>query len=456
MGIKRPSLEKLSLGYRFDRNREIVSLIFINYFCILVFGAIVILLHVFDEELLPISFRYHSYILICIISLILIRFRFVGLARILILTLTPIIILILPPLAGLVDDEFYFWFPYVPIAISLIPHFILHPVRHRWALVITLIAYFFLALLIDNYLIYLSDGSETIMPIVMENRFYYNFIPIIIFVFVNVATGLLLAKNLEYEEIMRKQQKELLQAEKMASLGTLTSGIAHEINNPLNFISGSLYALNTLKSEYLKLEKGKSPEKEKLIKQIDQIVESAFEGVKRATDIISSLNFFASPEQSEKKVNELNRLFYPVLNGIEAKIPAAISLTKEIPPGLKVLCYEEPLQQVFSNILDNAIDAIMSKEKKEKERIQIYVNEEYIDHSTCARISITNTGPVIPDEEIKQVFDPFFTSKEVGKGTGLGMTISYLIVSEHNGKIEVRNEKDLVVVDVILPLTSTF
>jgi len=277
----------------------------------------------------------------------------------LILTLTPIIILILPPLAGLVDDEFYFWFPYVPIAISLIPHFILHPVRHRWALVITLIGYFFLALLIDNYLIYLSDGSETIIPIVMENRFYYNFIPIIIFVFVNVATGLLLAKNLEYEEIMRKQQKELLQAEKMASLGTLTAGIAHELNNPLNFISGSLHALNTLKSEYLKLEKGKSSEKEKLIKQIDQIIKSAFEGVKRATDIISSLKFFASPEQSEKKVNELNRLFYPVLMGIDAKIPDAISLTKEIPPGLEILCYEEPLQQVFSNILDNALDAIL-------------------------------------------------------------------------------------------------
>ena len=251
INMQLPSFEKLSLGHRFDRDREIVALVFINYFLILLFLVIVILLHSADEELVLISYRYHFFILICIINLLLIRAQHITLARVLILTLTPILIIILN-------------------------------------------VYFFLGLLIDNYLIFLSDGSETIIPFVMENRFYYNLIPVVIYIFVNLAIGLLFLKNIRYERIMRKQQDDIIQAEKMASLGTFTAGIAHEINNPLNFISGSLHAINTLKSEYMKQEGETSPEKESLMRQMDQIMEGSFEGVKRATDIISSLKFFAS------------------------------------------------------------------------------------------------------------------------------------------------------------------
>ena len=452
MSIEIPSLKGLSLGYKFDRDRETVALIYINYFTILLLGGIVILLHLAEEELFPVTYRYHFIILICIIDLLLIRARYIALARVLILTLIPILILILPPLAGLFDDEFYFWFPYVPIALSLVPHFILHTVRHRTALIITLSLYFLLALLIDNYLIFLSDGSESIIPIVIENRFYYNLIPLVIFIFVNVAIGLLFAKNYKYEMIVRKQQKELMQAEKMASLGTLTAGIAHEINNPLNFISGGLHALKTLKSEYVKLENEISPEKETILQQIEQIIASSFEGVNRATDIISSLRFFASPGKAEKKVIDIEGLFYPVLMKFESRIPNHVTLTKKIPSGMKVMCHEEPIQQVLSNILDNALDAMGNVEEKGEERIHVSVAEENTDHRSYARISFTNSGPAIPDEDLKHIFDPFFTSKDEGKGKGLGMTISYLIVSEHEGKIEIRNELGEVVVDIILPL----
>ena len=452
MSINRPSLEKLSLGYRFDRDREIVSLIFINYFLILLFSVIVILLHVPDEKLVLVTYRYHSFILLCIINLLLIRAQLITLARILLLTLAPIIILILPPLAGVLDNEFYFWFPYVPIALSLIPHFILHTVRHRTVLISTLVVYFFLALLIDNYLIFFSDGSESIIPIVQENRFYYNLIPIISYLFVNMALGLLFARNYRYERIMRKQQNDLAQAEKMASLGTLTAGIAHEINNPLNFISGSLHALNTLKNELFKLEERITPEKEKLVQQINQIMESSFEGVKRATDIISSLRFVATTGQEKKKVHDLDQIFYSVFLEVASKLSDHITLTKQIQPGVNVLCSEEPLQQVFSNVLDNAIDAINSKEPGEKGRIHVSVAEEKTGQHPVARISISNTGPAIPEEDIRQVFDPFFTSRKVGQGKGLGMTISYMIVDEHDGSIDVRNEDGEVVVNITLPL----
>lgn len=449
-----PSIRKLALGYQFDRHREVVALIFINYFCIILFSLVLILLYGTGEEMLPVSYRYHSIILISLIQLWLIRKGWITLARILILTLTPFLILILPPLAGLFDNEFYFWYPYVPIAMSLIPHFILHPVRHRTALIVVLVAYYLLGLGIDNLLIYLSDGNETIIPLVRENQFYYNLIPSIIYVFVNVAIGLLLLTNFRYQEIMQKQQQELAQAERMASLGTLATGMAHEINNPLNFISGSLNALNTLKSEYVKLEEGITPEKTNLLKQMDQIMESSFEGVKRASDIISSLRFFASPGKTKRNVTDLEQICDSVLLSIKSKIPDHIHVEKSIPPGLKVFCYEETLQQVFFHILDNAIDAIESKEQKENEHISISATKETVDHLATARITISNTGPPISEKEIGHILDPFFTSKEAGRGKGLGLTISYMIIREHDGKIEIRNEQDGVVVEVLLPLIS--
>ncbi len=454
MRIQLPSIEKLSLGYRFDRDREVVSLIFINYFIILLFIVIVFLLHSSDEELVLVSYRYHLFILICIIDLLLIRARHITLAKVLILTLTPILILILPPLGGVFDNEFYFWFPYVPIALSLIPHFILHAIRNRIALIIILCVYFLLVLLIDNYLIFLSDGSDSIIPFVIEIRFYYNLIPAVIYIFVNLAIGLLFFKNIRYEIIMRKQQNDLIQAEKMTSLGTFTAGIAHEINNPLNFISGSLHALNTLKEEYIKQEEEISPEREALTRQMDHVMESSFEGVKRATDIISSLKFFASPIKGVKTVNDLEQLFDAALQGIETNLPGHITLTKQIQPGLKIHCYQEPIQQVFSNILNNAIEAIESKTKKGNEKIHISVMEQKIDQNPMVKISIRNSGPTIPEKDIKQVFDPFFTSREANKSTGLSLPISYMIIGEHGGKIELQNKGMEVEVEVVLPLVA--
>ena len=110
-----------------------------------------------------------------------------------------------------------------------------------------------------------SDGNQEIIALVVENRFYYNLIPVIIYLFVNLAIGLLFAEIYRNEMTMERQKEDLIQAEKMASLGTLTAGIAHEINNPLNFISGSLHALYTLKDEYLKLESGEVPVREKIL-----------------------------------------------------------------------------------------------------------------------------------------------------------------------------------------------
>lgn len=449
MRIPRLPIEKLSLGYRFDKEREIVSLIYITYFMILLFGVMVIVLHLDSEENVPVTYRYHAFILIGLLELWIIRMGLITLARIIILSITPFLILLLPPLAGLYDDEFYFWFPYIPIALSIIPHFILHTYRNRLALYITLGFYLILTIFIDDYLIFLNDGSEQIIPFVLENRFYYGLIPVIIYVFVNLAIGVVLAKNYEYEQLVLKQQDELIQSEKMASLGILTTGIAHEINNPLNFISGSLHALNTLKDDYLELDLNQTPEKKILLEQIERIMENSFEGVKRTSDIIASLKFFANPRLEDLMELDMESLLYEVLLSIEKKIPYHITIHKKINPGARIRCYKEQLQQVIINIISNAMEVIEEVHSSEHKRIEIAASETKRKGSLVSRISISNNGPAIPPKDLKKIFDPFFTLNE--KGKGLGMAISYMIVKEHNGWIEVRNKGGFVVFDIFLP-----
>jgi signal transduction histidine kinase len=297
----------------------------------------------------------------------------------------------------------------------------------------------------------LSDGSEKIIPIVLENKFYYSLIPVIIYLFVNLALGLVFAKNHQYEQIMIKQQDELIQAEKMGSLGVLTTGIAHEINNPMNFISGGIHATSTLKNELLKLEGELSQEKSALYKQMDKIMENSLEGVQRVTDIVTSLKFFANPGKANKQDHDLNQLLYSVLLIIEKKIPYNISLTKNIPDGTTIYCYDEQLQQVFIHILLNAIQVLEESKDDKKKTIAISVAKAKKENQDVTCISISNNGPHIPEHEIKLIYDPFYTLNNAGKGKGLGMAISYMIIKEHQGWIEARNENDLVIFDVILP-----
>lgn len=449
--MRLPKLNNLGLGYRFDREREIVALIFFSYFYILLFTVVVILLHTSGEELFPVSYRYHAMILFGLVMLLLVRFRLVTLAKLLMLTLTPFILLILPPLAGLFSDEFYFWFPYVPIALSLLPHFILHTRRERVALIITLVIYLLLAIFITSFMMHLSGGDENIIPIVMDNRFYYGLIPVIIFVFVNLALGLVFAKNYSYEQIMKQQQDELIQAEKMSSLGVLTTGIAHEINNPMNFISGGIHATSTLKNELLKLEGKLSREKSALYEQMDKIMGSSLEGVQRVTDIVTSLKFFANPGSAEKKEHDLNQLLYSVLLIIDKKIPYSINLKNNIPQEASIFCYDDQLQQVLLHILLNAIQVLDENQNENQKFISISFIETRKKNQNVTCISISNNGPPIPEVELLKIYDPFYTLNRYGKGKGLGMAISYMIMKEHKGWIEARNENDRVIFDVILP-----
>ncbi len=270
-------------------------------------------------------------------------------------------------------------------------------------------------------------------------------------------------KNKELEETNRKlkeTQAQLVQQEKLASIGTLAAGIAHELNNPIGFIASNLNTLKKYnKSMFEFMEKIgmelKSREDECreiieiiskykkenhvdfMIEDVRDLVSESLEGVDRITSIVKNLRSFSRIDQ----MGEIKE--YDIREGIISTLVIAKNSYKyvaevktefqEIP---MIQCMPNEINQVFLNIIVNAAQAIESEQRREKGLILIKVYEE--DDFVCC--SIYDDGPKIPESVINKIFDPFFTTKEAGKGTGLGLNISYdIIVNKHKGKLLVKN-----------------
>lgn len=260
--------------------------------------------------------------------------------------------------------------------------------------------------------------------------------------------------NLELAEVNLKLQQAqdlIIQQEKLASIGQLAAGIAHEINNPLGFLVSNQQTLHGYfstihavydsfqtmnKEEFCKLIKEK--ELDYIIAESSQIFKESSEGFTRIREIVANLKNFAHMDQ--KRSYEL----YDVKNGIESAITMAWNEIKyvadiqrdyhDIP---KIYAVGGEINQVILNMLINASQAIAGQNRKEKGLIRITteVNGQYL------VILIEDDGPGIPPEIMNRIFDPFFTTKEPGKGTGLGLSISYdIIVMKHKGKLSVTSE----------------
>jgi len=446
-------INRLTFGYTFPEQKEILTLIYISYFMVIFFSLVAVLLHTVEESLRPVSYRYHGMVLLGVIALVLTRVGLYRIARILIITLTPFLLLILPILAHVEDDEFYFWFPYVPIALSLIPHSIFRPREDRCILYPTLFVYFLLAVFIDNFMLYMNRTDLEIIPLVRQNSFYYNLIPIAIFLFVNLAMGILFRLNDRYEYILKRQQDDLIRSEKMASLGVLTSGIAHEINNPLNFISGGLSVLEDLINEFTSLDDSTVKKKQEIAIQMDEIMKSTYEGVFRVAQIVKSLRTFSASGQEEVRERKISELMEAALLIMKSKIPAGTDIRKSYENVPKVRCTGSMITQVFMNILDNAIDAVSVPGNDREKVIRITISGREMGEQEFVSVRFENSGPPIDNENIRKIFDPFFTTKDPGKGLGLGMTVSYNIIREHKGTLSVFNREDMVVFEVLLPVT---
>jgi len=160
-------------------------------------------------------------------------------------------------------------------------------------------------------------------------------------------------------------------------------------------------------------------------------------------------------EDSEVLKQDINlgKLVVSSLRGIDSRLPYYISVTTGIDKNLHIYGDEKQLRTVFLNILTNAIDAIESKGVKDRECIEIEASEVKEERFTFVKISFSNSGPHIPESDLKNIFDPFFSTRDPGKGVGLGLSVSYMIVKDHGGRMDIENDKDLVRIHVTLPLS---
>jgi len=225
-------------------------------------------------------------------------------------------------------------------------------------------------------------------------------------------------------EKLQQAQKQLIQSEKMASLGIMAAGIAHEINNPLSFIQSNL----TIIRDYVKNLRVKNQE---LHNEIIEAIDESLDGAKRIASIVKGLKGFARPDEGKPEVFDVNVLLEEVLRMIWNEVKYKAEVVKEFGNVPMVIAVRNQIAQVFVNLIVNAAQAI---EKKGKIILRTYPE------SGGVAIDVEDTGCGIPPENMKKIFDPFFTTKPVGKGTGLGLSITMGIIQNHGGDLRVESE----------------
>lgn len=245
---------------------------------------------------------------------------------------------------------------------------------------------------------------------------------------------------------LKNTQAQLVQSEKMASLGQLTAGVAHEINNPITFVKGGSIALTKDVQDLIKLIDmyvDQRPDEDidafkreidldYLLENVPLTIEDIKTGADRTADIVKGLRSFARLDEGEKQSVDINECIDSTLLLISDDDPEHIKLIRNYQMDIKpISCYPDQLNQAFLNIINNARDAM-------KDGGKLTITTE--DNNGQVSIRFKDTGAGILEDIQSKIFDPFFTTKDVGEGTGLGLAITHGIIENHQGTIEVKSE----------------
>lgn len=274
---------------------------------------------------------------------------------------------------------------------------------------------------------------------------------------------------------LKETQSQLVEAEKMASLGQLTAGVAHEINNPINFVTSNVAPLKrdikmvweTLdeveriafsdglslleKQEQIQAYK-EELDIEYLKEEVDFLLKGMHDGASRTAEIVKSLRIFSRVDEDTLKYADINEGLESTLVILGSVIKEGIEVQKKYGDLPEVECYAGKLNQVFLNILTNAIYAIDKKFGRDLGGILKIETSIYEDPSFIS-ILISDNGIGIPSSVKEKIFEPFFTTKDVGEGTGLGMSIAYNTIAKHEGKIIVDSQEGCgTVFNLIIPI----
>ncbi|PWJ42973.1 sensor histidine kinase [Sediminitomix flava] len=275
---------------------------------------------------------------------------------------------------------------------------------------------------------------------------------------------------------LKSTQNQLINSEKMASIGQLTAGIAHEINNPINFVTANIEPLKEdiqdLKEVLTVLEQlDKSTDKEKVIQEAIQLAEKAeldvimpeiralldgiSEGAERTKEIVAGLrNFARLDREGDFRAIDINEALEATLTILNSKLmrKGLVNVVKEYTPVPLVECLPGKINQVFINLLNNSIDAVS------EDTGEIKLITSYDEENELVKIGFRDNGGGIPEPIINKIFDPFFTTKEIGQGKGLGLSISYGIIEQHGGEIQVKSkegEDSFTCFTVVLPIVQS-
>lgn len=272
---------------------------------------------------------------------------------------------------------------------------------------------------------------------------------------------------------LKSTQAQLVQSSKMATVGILAGGVAHEINNPVGFISSNMETLQNYLEVYKKVLRMVDNLKEQITAgdmdkarlmlgalkkceeefqltfiqhDIDELLGQTSQGIDRIKKIVLDLRVFSRADQEEAmSPTKVEQIIDDILGIVQNEIKYKADLSKEYADTPPVKCYAQRLGQVFLNLLVNAAHAM---EGRGKITLKTYVQNQ------CVCVDVTDTGSGIPPENLKKIFDPFFTTKPVGQGTGLGLSICYEIVKNHGGNIKVISKVgEGTTFTVLLPLS---
>ena len=250
---------------------------------------------------------------------------------------------------------------------------------------------------------------------------------------------------------LKMAQAKLVESEKMASLGQLTAGIAHEINNPINFVSVGVKNLmrnfeeaKQVMDAYLNpnaapdqvaqqiAEKQRRQQILEVFEDSEHLFKSIQNGVERTISIVKSLRNFSRLDEGDLKYVDLHEGLDSTLEILQSQIKKKAEVIKKYGPLPQVECAAGKINQVFLNIINNALQAI-------EEQGTITLETKYLKDKNEVAVAISDTGKGMSEEVKRRLFEPFFTTKPVGEGTGLGLSISYSIIEEHKGRIEVES-----------------